>query len=135
MNNKQQAIYDFLVGLYGKVVVDTVGIPFNTEVHQIGENVVIENISDLHETMLAMAVEKEKRRLRFEEMDRVIADQHNWVFCKRKGNRIRFRHSKTGAVDPEWYPLFVTVPSNVNILNMNSDQFSKFSRENRFPPR
>lgn len=134
MNNKQQAIYDFLVGLYGKVVVDSVGVPF-TEVHELGDNIVIDNISDLHETMLAMAVEKEKRRLRFEEMDRVIADQHNWAFCKRKGNRVRFQHRKTGKVDPEWYPLFVKVPTDYAILGMNSDEFAATSRLYRWAPR
>lgn len=128
-------IRQFLNGIYGPVVVDTVGVPDISAYRLNDDTVVIDNISGLHETMTRMAVEKENRRIRLEEMDRVINDQVNWRICKRRGNRIRWQHKLTGEYDPSWYPMFVTVPSSVNVIGLNSEEFNDLSRRKGFPPR
>lgn len=51
-------------------------------------------------------------------------DRENLIIAKRRGNRVRWQDRATGAWDPEWWPLFVQVPTDAPIIGLNADEFN-----------
>lgn len=51
------------------------------------------------------------------------------IIAKRRGNRVRWFNFRTGEWHPGWFPLFVNVPKDFNVIGMTVDEFNTAARE------